>query len=147
MPCFNTTAPLLNPTYSAEIRWPFFEYEAAGHTHHPRIANLLERAHAITLADYHAALEFKAAFGTRLRAASEHVDAIVGLTAPEVAPVGLENIGHPVTCTPATCAGAPALTLPLLAADDLPLGLQLIGFHGHDARLFAQAAWVEGVFG
>ena len=129
-----------------EMRWPFFEYEAAGHIHHKRIANLLERAHQITLADYHAALDFKAAFAQRLRAASEHVDGIVGLTAPEVAPVGLENIGHPVTCSPATCAGAPSLTLPLLAAHDLPLGLQLIGFHGHDARLFAQAAWVEGAF-
>ncbi|MFT5181399.1 MAG: Asp-tRNA(Asn)/Glu-tRNA(Gln) amidotransferase A subunit family amidase, partial [Alphaproteobacteria bacterium] len=30
---------------------------------------------------------------------------------------------------------------------DMPLGLQLVGFHGEDASLFAQAAWVEGVFG
>ena len=51
---------------------------------------------------------------------------VVGLTAPEVAPVGLENIGHPVTCSPATCAGAPSLTLPLLAAHDLPLGLHQV---------------------
>lgn len=130
-----------------EMRWPFFEYEAAGHTHHRRIEKLLERAHTITLADYHAALDFKAAFGKRLRAAGETIDAIAGLTAPEVAPVGLENIGHPVMCAPATCAGAPSLTLPLLAAHDMPLGLQLVGFHGQDARLFAQAAWVETVFG
>ena len=81
-----------------------------------------------------------------MRAASEHVDAIVGLTAPEVAPVGLENIGHPVTCTPATCAGAPALTLPLLAADDLPLGLQLIGFVDRDAALFAAAGAIHSLF-
>ena len=59
--------------------------------------------------------------------------------------MGLDNIGHPVMCSPATCAGAPSLTLPALAAHDLPLGLQLFGFHGQDARLFAQAAWVEGV--
>lgn len=129
-----------------EMRWPFFEYEAAGHTHHRRIEKLLERAHTITLADYHVALDFKAAFRDRLRAASETIDGIVGLTAPEVAPVGLENIGHPVTCSPATCAGAPSLTLPVLAAHDMPLGLQLVGFHGQDARLFAQAAWVEGAF-
>ncbi len=129
-----------------EMRWPFFEYEAAGHTHHPRIANALKRAHEVTLDDYHIALEFKAAFGARLRAAAEFVDGIVGLTAPEVAPVGLENIGHPVTCSAATCAGAPSLTLPVLAAHDLPLGLQLVGFHGEDARLFAQAVWVEHVF-
>jgi len=130
-----------------EMRWPFFEYEAAGRVHHQRIETLLERAHAMTLADYHAALEFKAAFAGRLRAAAEHVEGIVGLTAPEVAQVGLENLGHPVMCAPATCAGAPSLSLPLLAAHGLPLGLQLVGFHGHDTHLFSQAAWVEGVFG
>ena len=125
-----------------EMRWPFFEYEAAGHTFHPRIARLLQRAHEITLEDYHAALEFKAAFRARVLAARELLDGFVGLTAPEVAPVGLENIGHPVMCSPATCVGAPSLTLPVLAAHGLPLGLQLIGFHGDDARLFAHAGWV-----
>jgi len=130
-----------------EMRWPFFEYQAAGHTHHPRIARVLARAHEITLADYHAALDFKAAFGDRLLGVRGTVDGIVGLTAPEVAPVGLENIGHPVMCAPATCAGAPSLTLPLLAAHDMPLGLQLVGFHGQDAGLFARAAWVENLFG
>ena len=130
-----------------EMRWPFFEYEAAGHTHHARIAKALARAHEITLADYHTALDFKAAFRDRLLGVRDAIDGIVGLTAPEVAPVGLENIGHPITCSPATCAGAPSLTLPLMGAHDMPLGLQLIGFHGEDARLFGQAAWVEGVFG
>ncbi len=126
-----------------EMRWPFFEYETAGHTFHPRIARLLQRAHEITLEDYHAALEFKAAFRARLMAARDLVNGFVGLTAPEVAPLGLENIGHPVLCSPATCAGAPSLTLPVLCAHGLPLGLQLIGFHGGDARLFAQAGWVS----
>ncbi|MBK5267330.1 MAG: hypothetical protein JJE47_07830 [Acidimicrobiia bacterium] len=46
-------------------------------------------------------------------------------------------------CVLATCAGAPLLTLPVLAAHDMPLGLQVIGFHGQDADRFAQAAWVE----
>jgi Asp-tRNA(Asn)/Glu-tRNA(Gln) amidotransferase A subunit family amidase len=130
-----------------EMRWPFFEYEAAGHTHHPRIAKALARAHEITLAEYHTALEFKTALRERLLGVRDSIDGIVGLTAPEVAPVGLENIGNPVTCSPATCAGAPSLTLPLMAAHDMPLGLQLVGFHGEDARLFGQAAWVEEVFG
>ena len=129
-----------------EMRWPFFEYEAAGHVHHPRIGKALARAHEVTLADYHTALDFKAAFRARLLGVRDSIDGIVGLTAPEVAPVGLENIGHPVTCSPATCAGAPSLTLPLLAVDDMPLGLQLIGFHGEDARLFGQATWVEAAF-
>lgn len=130
-----------------EMRWPFFEYEAAGHTYHPRIGAALERAHEMTLDDYHTALEFKAAFRGRWLATRDIVDGIVGLTAPEVAPVGLENIGNTVNCAAATCAGAPSLTLPLMAVDDMPLGLQLVGFQGEDDRLFAQAAWVNSVFG
>ncbi|MBT3929528.1 MAG: amidase, partial [Rhodospirillaceae bacterium] len=66
-----------------------------------------------------------------------------GLTAPEIAPVGLENLGNPLMCSPASCMGAPAITLPALSADGFPLGLQLIGFNGHDADLFALANWVD----
>lgn len=130
-----------------EMRWPFFEYAAAGHGFHPRIGRLLDRARTITLADYHAALDFKASFRDHFRIASERVDAIIGLTAPEVAPLGLENIGHPVTCSPATCAGAPSLTLPVMAVHGLPLGLQLVGFHAADAALFAHASWVGTALG
>ena len=126
-----------------EMRWPFFEYEQEGHGFHARISGLLERAHAITLEEYHAALEWKDAFRARYLAAAEIVDGVVGLTAPEVAPVGLENLGHPVMCSPASCMGAPALTLPALCAEGLPLGLQLIGFHNRDADLFAMAHWVD----
>ena len=126
-----------------EMRWPFFEYEAAGYTHHPRISNLLSRAHEVTLSDYHKALEFKSRLKEHFLGLSNEFDGIVGLTAPEVAPVGLENLGHPVNCSPATCMGAPSLTLPLLVANDMPLGLQLIDFHNEDASLFSKAAWVN----
>ena len=37
----------------------------------------------------------------------------------------------------------PALNLPLLhAADNLPLGLQLVGRRGDDARLLRSARWL-----
>ncbi len=39
----------------------------------------------------------------------------------------------------------PAISLPLLATEGLPLGLQLLGFIGGDADLFAHAAAVEDV--
>lgn len=126
-----------------EMRWPFFEYEKSGGAFHARINTLLERAHRITLEDYHAALDWKAAYRKRYSALSGDIDGVIGLTAPEVAPVGLENIGHPVMCSPASCSGAPAITIPALEVDGLPLGLQLMGFHNQDAELFAHAAWVD----
>lgn len=126
-----------------EMRWPFFEYEKAGGTFHARITNLLERAHAITLEDYHAALDWKDAFRIRYGSLSDRVDGVIGLTAPEVAPVGLENIGNPLMCSPASCMGAPAISLPAMVSEGLPLGLQLIGFHNRDAEMFAHAAWID----
>ena len=125
------------------MRWPFFEYEKSGGEFHDRINKLLVRAHEITLEDYHLALEWKDGFRARYLALSEQIDGVIGLTAPEVAPVGLENIGHPIMCSPASCMGAPAITIPALEADDLPLGLQLIGFHNRDAEMFAHTAWVD----
>jgi Asp-tRNA(Asn)/Glu-tRNA(Gln) amidotransferase A subunit family amidase len=39
--------------------------------------------------------------------------------------------------------GIPALAMPLLSADGLPLGLQIAGFAGEDAVLFAVAAAIR----
>lgn len=128
-----------------EMRWPFFEYEKSGGAFHDRINKLLVRAHQITLEDYHLALDWKDGLRSRYLALAGQIDGVIGLTAPEVAPVGLENIGHPVMCSPASCMGAPAITIPALESDGLPLGLQLIGFHNRDAELFAHAAWVDDV--
>lgn len=128
-----------------EMRWPFFEYERSGGTFHDRISTLLERAHTITLEDYHAALDWKDAFRSCYSALSDRFDCVIGLTAPEVAPVGLENIGNPVMCSPASCNGAPALSIPALHVNDMPLGLQLLGFHNRDAELFAHAGWIDDV--
>jgi Asp-tRNA(Asn)/Glu-tRNA(Gln) amidotransferase A subunit family amidase len=44
---------------------------------------------------------------------------------------------------PAPMLGIPALALPLLSADGPPLGLQVMGFSGEDARLFAIAAAIR----
>ena len=128
-----------------EMRWPFFEYADEGHRFHDRIEAALARAREITHDDYHAALDWKDAFRRRFTATAETFDGAIGLTAPEIAPVGLENLGHPVMCSPASCMGAPALTLPALSAHKLPLGLQVIGYHHRDADLFAIASGVDHV--
>ncbi len=43
---------------------------------------------------------------------------------------------------PGSLLGVPALSLPLLETESLPLGVQLLGFHDRDAELFARAAAV-----
>ena len=44
---------------------------------------------------------------------------------------------------PASMLGIPAVSLPLLSADGMPLGLQVAGFAGEDARVFAIAAAIR----
>ena len=46
-------------------------------------------------------------------------------------------------CTIWTLLGLPAVTLPLLTgADGLPIGVQLVGALGDDARLLRTARWL-----
>ena len=47
-----------------------------------------------------------------------------------------------------TYLGMPCISLPLLEVDGLPLGVQLVGARGDDARLLRVAKWLyplEGV--
>jgi len=60
------------------------------------------------------------------------------------APIGLGHTGNPIFAVPFSLLGVPTVSLPLFAVENLPLGLQVVGFEGADAQLFATAAWVRG---
>ena len=58
------------------------------------------------------------------------------------APIGLGSTGNTAMNVAASLLGCPALTLPLLHDEGLPLGLQLLGAIDRDAALFEVANWV-----
>ncbi len=74
-------------------------------------------------------------------------DAIITPATVGVAPLGAAT-GSPMFCSLWTLAGVPAVSLPLLAGEaGLPLGLQLVGAPGGDARLLRTANWLAGRLG
>ena len=70
-------------------------------------------------------------------------DAILTPAAPGEPPMGLESTGNPIFCTIWTYLGTPAVSLPLLQSEaGLPIGVQLVGRRGFDARLLRTARWL-----
>jgi Asp-tRNA(Asn)/Glu-tRNA(Gln) amidotransferase A subunit family amidase len=70
-------------------------------------------------------------------------DAAVTLTATGAAPVGLDWTGDPIFVVTGSLLGVPTVSLPLLADEGLPLGLQVLGFERRDADLMAAAAAIR----
>jgi Asp-tRNA(Asn)/Glu-tRNA(Gln) amidotransferase A subunit family amidase len=73
----------------------------------------------------------------------ERCDAFITPAAAGTAPKGLESTGDPSFCTLWTLCGMPAVNLPLMrGSNGLPLGVQLVGARGSDARLLRTARWL-----
>ncbi|MGZ3296618.1 MAG: amidase, partial [Xanthobacteraceae bacterium] len=62
------------------------------------------------------------------------------------APMGLESTGDPNCTVHVSLLGIPAVSLPVLADEGLPLGLQITGFINGDAETFAAAAAIKTLF-
>lgn len=69
-------------------------------------------------------------------------DAILTPAAAGPAPAGLETTGDPVFNGLWTYLGTPAVTLPLLEAGGLPVGVQLVGPRREDGQLLRTARWL-----
>jgi len=83
-----------------------------------------------------------------MTAALADVDALVTPATMTTAPASLASTGDPSFNSPWSYAGLPTVSIPCgLAADGMPLSLQLIGPAGADARLLAVGAWCESVVG
>jgi Asp-tRNA(Asn)/Glu-tRNA(Gln) amidotransferase A subunit family amidase len=131
-----------------EWRWPlnaFAARDAAGisKSAHDRIA----LGAAMTQADYAAAVTRRAEIRKLYAGLAGSCDGLVSVTAPGAAPVGLGSTGNPIFVVPGSMLGVPVVTLPVLQAEGLPLGLQLLGFAEQDATLFGIASAVGGLLG
>jgi Asp-tRNA(Asn)/Glu-tRNA(Gln) amidotransferase A subunit family amidase len=131
-----------------EGRWPLNTYRNRDRSKLSQSAlDRLATAEAMTLADYGGAIARRQHNRKVHARLAGRYDAAITLAAPGVAPVGLGSTGNPVFNVPASMLGIPALSLPVLSAEGLPLGLQIMGFAGQDAGLFAIGAAVRDLLG
>ena len=107
------------------------------------LCEMMDRGREVSAVDYNTAVDQIVALNDILGEVFEKFDAIVTPATIGTAPKGLETTGSPIFCTIWTYCGMPAVTLPLLqGSNGLPMGVQLVGPRGDDARLLRTARWL-----
>ncbi len=102
-----------------------------------------DQGRVITAVDYLTALDWRESLYAGLERLFDNCDAILTPAAPGEAPHGLGATGKPVFNVQWTLTGVPAISLPLLQGKNgLPVGVQLVGRRGDDARLLRTANWL-----
>jgi Asp-tRNA(Asn)/Glu-tRNA(Gln) amidotransferase A subunit family amidase len=127
-----------------EMKWPFADYIARyGNLIGERIHGLIKRANAMTPDEYKTLLATRARMRTCWRdvLAVAGADAFVTLASSGPAIKGLEYTGSRTFLIYGSWLGVPAFSLPLLALDGLPFGVQLLGAPDADGTLAATAGW------
>ena len=140
---------LSNTINTWEFRWPLNTFARDGDPTKlsPFMRAKLVEAERMTLEEYQAALERRAAIRAIFAGLAASAQAAITLSAPDAAPPGLQSTGEPAFVVAGSLLGVPAVSLPLLQTQGLPLGVQLLGFADRDAALFGVAAAVERVTG
>jgi Asp-tRNA(Asn)/Glu-tRNA(Gln) amidotransferase A subunit family amidase len=135
--------PLTLALNAWEGRWPLNTYvdlDASKLSENAR--DRLKVAEATTQRQYGELIARRAAARATYAKLADRYDAFVTLGACGAAPLGLGSTGNTAMNVAASLLGCPAVTLPLLADEGLPLGLQLLGATDRDAALFDVAIWV-----
>ena len=119
-----------------------------------RAKAVLAAAEAMTVADYQARLAEREAAQLRHAALAPMADAVISLASPGPAPVWAgDKPGEPLVArptgdfvfnAPSSMLFAPVVTVPLMAVAGLPVGVQVMGQRGEDARITAIARWLLG---
>lgn len=107
------------------------------------LKSAMDEGKAVLARDYIAALDWRDLMNTALAEVFDRCDVIVTPAALGPAPEGLGSTGSAIFNGLWTMAGVPAITLPLFTAENgLPMGVQLVGRRGDDARLLRTARWL-----
>jgi Asp-tRNA(Asn)/Glu-tRNA(Gln) amidotransferase A subunit family amidase len=110
------------------------------------IASRIEAGLACPPAQYEAALALRHRCQGLIAEFFGDADLLLAPSAPGEAPPGLGSTGKAVFNRLWTAMGLPCITLPgFRGPGGLPIGVQFIARSRQDARLLAQAAWIEAI--
>jgi Asp-tRNA(Asn)/Glu-tRNA(Gln) amidotransferase A subunit family amidase len=130
--------------FEADLAASFeLEHERGADQMSASLRGQIERGMRITAVEYHKAVARREILNEGFASLFESFDAFVTPATVGTAPTGLASTGDPLLATLWTFCGMPALSLPLARGDNgLPLGVQLVGARGDDARLLRTARWL-----
>jgi Asp-tRNA(Asn)/Glu-tRNA(Gln) amidotransferase A subunit family amidase len=102
----------------------------------------LKTGSLITAQDYIRALNMREPLYAGIEELLTQYSAILAPSSLGPAPRGLGSTGDPIMNGLWTFLGVPCVSIPLLEADGLPMGVQLIGMRRDDGRLLRTARWL-----
>ena len=109
-----------------------------------RLLELLDQGMAVPYPDYVAALDLARRCRAEIAPVFERYDALLTPSAAGEAPIGIQTPSDLLFQRLWTVLHLPCLTLPGFTGEaGLPVGVQLVGGHGDDAKLLRVARWVE----
>lgn len=107
-----------------------------------KLREMIEQGQRVLATQYNQAVDRIQEYNTVLNEYFVDYDALLTPSTRGEAP-DVSSTGDPAFCTIWTLCGTPALNLPVLQGPaDMPLGAQLVGATGDDARLFRTARWL-----
>lgn len=119
----------------------------------PSLVRQLDMGRGLTLDDFRQCLLLREQARQRLAALARRCDALISLTACGPAPqiVQARQTRFPTGDVSFACVssllGAPAVNVPALAVDGMPLGVQVLGQPHHDEAMTAIGRWVAQTMG
>ena len=109
----------------------------------PILNEVMAKGEKILAHDYLAALDWRDVYNTSLNEIFDHCDCIITPAAPGPAPHSLASTGSSIFNAIWTLCGTPAISIPAFNDENgLPMGVQLVGKVGEDARLMRSAQWL-----
>src|SRR5260370_1179447 len=116
-----------------EWRWPLNTYrERDAKKLSQALLDRLAEAERMSLDQYREDLAERDKVRASYAELAPDCDACIGLSAPAAAPSGLGSTGEPNCTVHTSLLGIPAISLPVLQDEGLPLGLQIAGFVNGD---------------